>query len=310
VPIDLLGLTAELVAVASVSRAEGQLSDRIEAELRSMAHLDVTRVGDNVVGRTTLGRDQRLILAGHVDTVPPNDNDMPRLEGDRLYGLGASDMKGGLAVMLETARAVAEAAVDVTFVFYAREEVAASESGLLELWEARPDLLEADVALLGEPTAGVLEAGCQGTLRLRVVLLGERAHTARPWQGRNAIHRLGGLLCAIEAYEPRRPVLQGCAFREALQVVFVEGGVAGNVVPDRVELWINHRFAPDRSPAEAEAGVRALLAPFLDDRDSVELADVAPRRQMSRIALILARSSPGTVPATAAASKDESRPAK
>jgi len=276
VTTDLLALTAELVAVRSVSRTEGQLADRIEAELRALDHLEVTRIGDNVVARTTLGRAQRLILAGHTDTVPPNGNDLPRLEGDRLHGLGASDMKGGLAVMLEAARLVDDPAVDVTFVFYAREEVSAAESGLLEVWATRPDLLEGDVALLGEPTDGVLEAGCQGTLRLRVELRGERAHTARPWQGHNAIHRLGPVLSALDQYEPRRPVLQGCAFHEALQVVFVEGGVAGNVVPDRVELWINHRFAPDRTPAEAEAQVRALLAPFLEDRDSVELADVAP----------------------------------
>jgi succinyl-diaminopimelate desuccinylase len=276
VPSDLLQLTADLIAVPSESFSEGAITDLLESDLRGLSHLEVTRVGDNLVARTRLGRPVRVVLAGHTDTVPANGNAEPRIEGDVLWGLGSSDMKSGLAVMWELARRHVEPAVDVTYVFYAREEVASVHSGLGELFDARPDLLEGDVAVLGEPTDGQIEAGCQGTMRFRVTLRGARAHTARAWMGRNAIHRLGGLLSAIEQVEPRRPEILGCAFHEALQVVRVEGGVAGNVVPDRVEIDLGHRFAPDRTPEQAEEWVRALLAPFLESDDTVELVDASP----------------------------------
>ncbi|HEY6531418.1 MAG TPA: succinyl-diaminopimelate desuccinylase, partial [Acidimicrobiales bacterium] len=274
--VDLLARTAALVDIASPSRHEGPLVELLEAELRSLDHLEVTRVGDNLVARSTLGRPQRLILAGHTDTVPAVDNGSARLDGDRLHGVGSADMKGGLVVMLELARQLTEPAVDCTWVFYAREEIASVESGLGELFELRPDLLEGDAAVLGEPTAAHIEAGCQGTLRLRVVLRGERAHTARPWMGRNAVHRLAGILAALDSYVERRPVIDGCEFREALQAVSVEAGVAANVVPDEAVLTLNHRFAPDRDQAAAEAHVREVLAPHLEPGDSVEVVDAAP----------------------------------
>ncbi len=274
---DLLGRTEELCAIASESRAEGPITDHIDALLAAGAPgLERTRVGDNLVARTDLGRSLRVVLGGHTDTVPANGNAEPRRDGDTLWGLGTADMKGGLAVMVELALGVPEPAVDVTYVFYAREEIAATESGLEELFVARPDLLEGDVAVLGEPTDGELEAGCQGTLRLELTLAGARAHSARPWMGRNAIHRLGGLLTFLEGHECREPVLGGLQFRESLQAVGVTGGVAGNVVPDAATLVLNHRFAPDRTVEEAEAGVRDLIAPFLEDGDSVVLADAAP----------------------------------
>jgi succinyl-diaminopimelate desuccinylase len=273
---DLLELTAALVDVASPSFEEAALVALLHDELAAIDGLVVERVGDNLVARTELGRDRRLLLAGHTDTVPANGNARARVEGDRLHGVGSSDMKGGLAVMVALAREVRDPVVDLTFVFYAREEVAAVHSGLGELAEQRPDLLVADVALLGEPTDAALEAGCQGSLRLRVVLGGARAHPARPWMGRNAIHRLGALVSDLASYEPRRPVIDGLEFREALQVLGVQGGVSGNVVPDRVELVVNHRFAPDRTPGEAEAAVRAILAPHLEDGDEVVLEDMAP----------------------------------
>ena len=273
---DLLERTAALVGIASESFEEQQIAEVIERELRALPHLEVTRVGDNLVARTMLGRPVRVVLAGHTDTVPANGNAAPRIEGDVLWGLGSADMKAGLAVMLELARTRPEPAVDVTYVFYAREEVAAVHSGLGELFEQRPDLLEGDVAVLGEPTDGEIEAGCQGSMRFRLTLQGARAHLARAWMGRNAIHRLAPVLTTIAADEPRRPVLLGCEFHEALQVVSVDGGVAGNVVPDRAVLELGHRFAPDRSPAEAEAHVRELLAPHLEEGDTLELLDVAP----------------------------------
>ena len=274
--VDLLARTAALVDIASPSRAEGPLVDVIEAELRARPHLEVTRVGDNVVARTTLGRDRRVVLAGHTDTVPAADGLVTRLDGDRLHGVGAADMKGGLAVMCDLAARLVDPIVDVTYVFYAREEVAMAESGLGELFAERPDLLVGDVAVLGEPTDARIEAGCQGTLRARIVLHGTRAHTARPWMGRNAVHRLSGVLSELDRYVARVVTIDGCTFREALQAVAVEGGVAGNVVPDMATVTVNFRFAPDRSVAEAEAHVRALVAPHLEQGDTVEIVDVAP----------------------------------
>jgi succinyl-diaminopimelate desuccinylase len=272
---DLLAQTADLVAIPSESRAEAALAAHVEQRLRTLGHLQVDRVDDNVVARTELGRPLRLVVAGHLDTVPANGNDTPRIDGDVLWGLGAADMKGGLAIMLELASTVGEPAVDVTWVFYTGEELAAAHNGLGHLLAGRPDLVQGDAALLAEPTGAALEVGCQGTMRLTVALRGARAHTARPWMGRNAVHRAGRLLAALDAYEARRPVLDGCEYREALQAVYVEGGVAGNVVPDRAVVTLNHRFAPDRTPAEAQAHVESVLAPYLDEGDEVAIVDVA-----------------------------------
>jgi len=274
-PCDLLARTAALVDVASPSRGEGPLADLVEAELRALPWLEIERVGDNVVARTQQGRALRVLLVGHLDTVPANGNERARIEGDTLWGLGSADMKGGLAVQLELARTMPVTEVDVTYVFYACEEIEAAANGLGLLYRERPDLLAGDLALIGEPTAGQLEAGCQGTMRLRATMQGRRAHTARPWMGRNAVHRLGKLLAVLDRYEARQPDLQGCRYREALQAVAVEGGVAGNVVPDRAVVTINHRFAPDRTAGEAEAHVREVLAPVLEEGDTVEVVDVA-----------------------------------
>ncbi len=272
---DLLASTSELMAVPSLSRHEGALADRVEALLRACPGLEVTRVGDNVVARTDHGRAERLVLAGHLDTVAPNANETPRLEGDTLWGVGASDMKGGLAVMLDLAATVRDPAVDVTWCFYAREEIGRDDSGLLELWEQRPDLLTGDAAVLGEPTCALVEAGCQGTMRVRLSLAGVRAHTARPFTGRNAIHRLGSLLQRVADWPGREVVLDGCTYAEQLQAVAVEGGVAGNVVPDRAVVTLNHRYAPDRGQAEAEAFLHELLDPALEleGGDTWELLD-------------------------------------
>jgi succinyl-diaminopimelate desuccinylase len=273
---DLLARTAELIDIPSVSHNERAITDHIEAELRAAAWLDVSRIGDNVIARTALGRAMRVVVAGHTDTVPVNDNDHARIEGDTLWGLGASDMKSGLAVMLDLAGAIESPAVDVTWVFYAGEEAASEHNGLLEVLRVEPDLLRGDVAVLGEPTGAVIEAGCQGTMRLDVTLKGARAHSARPWMGRNAIHRLGRLLAVLDAWEGRQPVVDGCEYREAVQAVHVEGGVAGNVVPDSARVVINHRFAPDRSEAEAEQWLRSLIAPVLEEGDVADVTDSAP----------------------------------
>jgi succinyl-diaminopimelate desuccinylase len=269
---DLLALTAELVDIPSVSHDERAITDHLQGALRTVPWLDIDRVGENLVARTQLGRPARLLLAGHTDTVPVNGNAGARVEGDVLHGLGSCDMKSGVAVLLELARRVADPVVDVTYVFYACEEVDARFNGVNRLFAERPDLLACDAAVLAEPTGARIEAGCQGTMRVEVTFAGERAHTARAWMGRNAIHRLGEVLTRVSAYEARRVTIDGCEFREGLQAVRVEGGVAGNVVPDRATLWLNHRFAPDRTAAQAEAHVRGLVEPA----DGFELVDLAP----------------------------------
>ena len=275
---DLLALTADLVGIPSESHEEGAITERIRGELEATPWLRVDQLGNNLVARTDRGRPLRLVIVGHTDTVPINGNGEPRIDGDTLWGCGASDMKSGLAVMLELARTVSDPSVDLTYVFYEAEEVDAVHNGLGRLFRERPDLVAGDVALLGEPTDGVIEAGCQGTMRAEVLLVGARAHTARPWMGRNAIHRLGPVLQRLDSYVARRPVIDGCEYREAVQAVLVEGGVAGNVVPDRARLRVNHRFAPDRSADEATAMLRELVfaGGVEADGDTFDVLDCAP----------------------------------
>jgi succinyl-diaminopimelate desuccinylase len=276
---DLLLRTAELVDIPSVSHNEGAIADFVEAKLRDEAGgvLEIARIGDNLCARTTLGRPSRLLLAGHLDTVPPNRNERAVIEGDWLSGLGAVDMKGGLAVFMELAAALAEpeAALslgcDLTFLFYVCEEVERRHSGLLQVEKEAPEWLEGDAAVLGEPTASLVEAGCQGVLKVLVHSTGERAHTARPWMGRNAIHRLGPVIEAVSSFEERQPVIDGCRFREALQAVSISGGVANNVVPDEATLVLNHRFAPDRSAEEAFSSIRQLVLDALEDDDGISV---------------------------------------
>jgi len=272
---DLFALTAFLVDQPSESFHESALADWIEQQLEPFDHLVVTRIGDNVVARTELGRDRRVILAGHTDTVPANNNGSARIEGKVLHGLGAVDMKGGLAVMLAVAVTVPEPVHDLTFVFYAREEVARAHSGLGELIELAPELVAGDCAVLGEPTGAVIEAGCQGALRFEVALAGQRAHTARPWMGVNAVHRLGPILEKLAQWPARQPTIDGCTYHESLQAVAIEGGVSGNVVPDAAMVRVHHRFAPDRDLAAAETFVRDFVAEHLEDGDQVTVVDAA-----------------------------------
>lgn len=275
---DLLAVAFELVGISSVSRAESELAARVEAELRAHHDLAVERVGDNVVARSSFGRERRLILAGHLDTVPPFADRAPRVEGDVLWGLGAVDMKGGLAVMLDLAAEIEQMSVDVTFVFYSCEEIERSASGLGALVRERPELLEADAAVVGEPTACVVEAGCQGTVRALVTLTGRRAHVARPQMGVNAVHRLWPLLRSLAGYESREVVIDGCRYREQLQGVGVAGGVAGNVVPDEATVTVNFRFAPDREVDSAVEELRGILGGGLDASvgDSLQILDSSP----------------------------------
>ncbi|MHB1928584.1 MAG: succinyl-diaminopimelate desuccinylase [Acidimicrobiales bacterium] len=273
---DLLDRVAELVATPSVSLNETALADVIERCLRSTPWLDVVRIGDNVVGRSP-GVGSRIVVAGHLDTVPPNGNETPRREGDVLWGLGAADMKAGLSVMLELAGEEQPPPIGLTLVFYVAEEISREHNGLLQIQVADPEVLAADAAILCEPTGAVVEAGCQGSLALAVTLVGARAHTARPWRGSNAVHRLGPLMERVSSWPGRLPVLDGCAYREALQAVAVHGGVAGNVVPDAVTVTFNHRFAPDRTAQQAAEALRSYFEPVLDEGtgDRVVVVDAA-----------------------------------
>ena len=269
-------MTSTLVGIPSVSFEEAAIVDFLHDRLNQIPWLETSRIGDNLIARTNMEKGRRLLLGGHPDTVPANNNLEPRLEGETLWGLGAADMKGGLAVMLSLAEAVPSPAFDMTYLFYAREEVAAEHSGLKDIVDAAPELLDADLALLGEPTSGTVEAGCQGTMRFVLELKGERAHTARPWMGVNAIHRLDKALDVLNEYKERKPVIEGCEYHEALQAVRIEGGVAGNVVPDSVALTFNHRVAPDRDLEEAEDFIRTLFSSILTSEDSLTLVDSAP----------------------------------
>ena len=256
---DGAALTAQLVDIPSVSGEEGPLADAIEAALRPLAHLTVSRDGQTIVARTELGRAERVILAGHIDTVPVAGNLPSRADGSRLYGCGTSDMKAGVAVQLRLAAHLPAPSRDVTYVFYECEEVAAERNGLLRLSRTAPGLLAGDFAVLMEPSAGQIEGGCQGTLRAEVTAAGKRAHTARAWMGRNAIHEAGDILAVLRAYVPREPEVDGLRYHEGLNAVAIRGGVAGNVVPDECVVTVNYRFAPDLDGQQAADVVRALF---------------------------------------------------
>lgn len=268
---DPVTLTRQLVDIESVSRNEQQIADAVEAGLRAVPHLEVTRRGHTVVARTHLGRGERVVIAGHIDTVPVNDNLPSRLEDGLLHGLGSCDMKSGDAVLLHLAATLPEPNRDLTFILYEAEEIEEECNGLNLLAQSNPELMVADFAILMEPSGAIVEAGCQGTMRVKVRTTGERAHAARSWKGVNAIHGAAEVLTRLNAYESRRPVIDGLEYREGLNAVFISGGVAGNVLPDECVVSVNHRFAPDRSEAEAEQFLREYFDGF-----SLTVSDSAP----------------------------------
>ncbi|MFD0741830.1 succinyl-diaminopimelate desuccinylase [Phytohabitans flavus] len=268
---DPVALTRALVDIESVSLHEKEIADCVEEVLRSSPHLSVRRYGNTVMARTDLGRAQRVVLAGHLDTVPLNRNFPATIQGDLIYGCGTSDMKSGVAFALHLAVTVPDPRFDVTYFFYEAEEVDSQYNGLNLVANAHPDWLSADFAVLLEPTYGVVEAGCQGTMRAIVRTNGRRAHSARSWRGINAIHAAGEVLRRLQAYEPRTVSIDGCTYREGLNAVRILGGVAGNVIPDLCEVEINYRSAPDRSEADALAHVREVFNGF-----EIEVLDSAP----------------------------------
>jgi succinyl-diaminopimelate desuccinylase len=267
-------LTRAICDMPSVSGDERALADAIEAVVAPLEHLEVIRHGNTVVARTNLGRQQRVVIAGHIDTVPINDNVPSRFvdsDGERsLWGRGTVDMKAGVAVQLKLAVELVAPSVDITWMWYDNEEVAASLNGLKLLAEARPDLFAADFAILGEPSNGQVEGGCNGTLRAIVRTHGVRAHSARAWIGENAIHAAAPILARLAEYRAKEVFVEGLAYRESLSAVRISGGVAGNVIPDLCEVEVNYRFAPSKNAAAAEAHLRGVLDGF-----EVEITDAA-----------------------------------
>jgi succinyl-diaminopimelate desuccinylase len=268
---DVVALTGALVDIASESLSEQEIADAVESALSRLPHLEVVRDGHTLVARTALGRDERVVIAGHLDTVPANANFPSRLADGVLHGLGSCDMKGGVAVALLLAASVPEPVRDVTYVFYDAEEIAAEFNGLGRLARERPELLAGDFAILMEPSDAGVEAGCQGTMRVDVRTAGERAHSARSWMGSNAIHALAPVLDRLSTYVPRQVEIDGLVYREGLNAVGIRGGVAGNVVPDEAVVTVNFRFAPDRSEADAHQHLQEVFEGF-----GLTITDSAP----------------------------------
>jgi len=275
---DLVTLLRQLVDIESVSGNEAEIADAVEAVLRSCEHLETTRFGHTLVARTMLGRDQRVAIAGHLDTVPVANNLPSSLEehpeGLRVVGRGSCDMKGGVAVALKNAVTITEPVHDVTWLFYECEEVNGERNGLHLLAQQHPELLEADFAVLMEPSRAGVEGGCQGSIRVRITTSGTAAHSARSWMGHNAIHDLGPVLDRLAEFKPREVEVEGLVYREGLNAVGIGGGIAGNVVPDAAHVDINYRFAPDRSLDEA---LQILREHFSDWELEIEDASPAAR---------------------------------
>ncbi len=269
--VDPVELTRALVDIESVSRNEKAIADCVEDALRQVGHLTVDRLGHTVMARTDLGRAQRVVLAGHLDTVPINDNWPSTVAEDLIYGCGTSDMKSGVALALHLAATLPDPAYDITYLFYEAEEIESEFNGLNLVAAAHPEWLRADFAVLLEPTFGAVEAGCQGTMRVRLHTHGRRAHTARAWRGVNAIHGMAEVLRRLENYHARTVTIDGCTYREGLSAVRISGGIAGNVVPDECWIDVNLRFAPDRSEEQALEHLHEVFEGY-----DLEVTDSAP----------------------------------
>jgi succinyl-diaminopimelate desuccinylase len=263
---DVVELTRQICDIESVSGNETQLADSIQAALSQYAHLEVLRDGDAVVARTNLGRSSRVVIAGHIDTVPVADNlpvkFLPMEREQVLWGRGTVDMKAGVAVQLKLAATVAEPNTDVTWIFYDHEEVEASKNGLGRLARNHPELLNASFAVLCEPTGAQVEGGCNGTMRVEIKTHGVKAHSARPWMGENAIHATAEILTILANHKTDEVEVDGLVYRESLNAVLISGGIATNVIPDAATITVNYRFAPSKSVAQAEAHLRDIFAGF------------------------------------------------
>jgi succinyl-diaminopimelate desuccinylase len=267
-------LTRAICDIPSVSDEETPLADAIHAAVSALEHLEVYRDGDTIVARTSLGRERRVVIAGHIDTVPINDNVPTRdveIDGEAyLWGRGTVDMKAGVAVQLKLAAELTDPRVDITWMWYDHEEVDAELNGLTRLSRTRPNLFAGDFAILGEPSNGEVEGGCNGNLRALVRTRGIRAHSARAWVGDNAIHKAAPILQRLAEYRSREVAVEGLLYREGLNAVRISGGIAGNVIPDACTVEVNYRFAPNRTGEQAAAHVRDVFAGF-----EVEVVDLA-----------------------------------
>lgn len=274
---DVVELTRDICDIESVSGNETALANAIEAALRKYSHLEVIRDGDAIVARTNLGRPSRVVIAGHIDTVPVAGNlpvQMLSMEREQvLYGRGTVDMKAGVAVQLKLAATISEPSSDVTYIFYDHEEVEASKNGLGRLAKNHPELLDASFAVLCEPTSAEVEGGCNGTMRVELNFKGVKAHSARPWMGKNAIHDAAAALATLAAYVPAEEEVDGLVYRESLNAVLIKGGIATNVIPDDCTITVNYRFAPSKSGAQAEAHLREVFA--ATDLSVVDVAEGA-----------------------------------
>ncbi|MFM9130741.1 MAG: succinyl-diaminopimelate desuccinylase [Actinomycetes bacterium] len=255
-------LTLDLVNISSVSKDEKSIADSIEEALKKCNHLKLTRVNNSLVAQTSFGNKQRVVIAGHIDTVPANNNFPGKINNSEVVGLGSVDMKSGIAVALKLASEITSSNFDVTYLFYESEESETKFNGLELITKQQKDLLNCDFAILMEPTNGILEVGCQGSLRFEVSTSGKRSHSARWWNGENAIHKTNKILEILNNYKSREPEIDGYKFREGLQAVKINGGIAGNVVPDSVSVSINHRFAPDTSIDQATTNMKNLFKDF------------------------------------------------
>ena len=267
---DPADLTATLVDIPSVSTTEGPIADAIEAALRQVGRLDVVRLGNTVLARTDLDRPTRVLLAGHIDTVPIAGNVPSRVDGDLLHGCGTTDMKSGDAMLLHLAATLENPSRDLTFIFYECEEIEHDRNGLTLVEQEMPAWLTAELAILGEPTNGQVEAGCQGTAAVAVTVRGRRSHAARSWLGDNAVHGAAEVLNRLRAYRSRIVDIDGCEYREGINATSISGGVASNVIPDECVVKVNFRFAPDREPGGAVAVLEQMFDGF-----EVEVLDVA-----------------------------------
>ena len=267
-------LTLDLVNISSVSKDEKSIADSIEESLQELSHLKLTRVNNSLVAQTNFGNKQRLVIAGHIDTVPANNNFPGKMNTSEIVGLGSVDMKSGIAVALKLAAEITNSKFDITYLFYESEEIETKFNGLELITKQQKDLLNCDFAILMEPTNGILEVGCQGSLRFEVSAIGKRSHSARWWNGENAIHKTNKILEILNNYKSREPEIDGYKFREGLQAVKINGGIAGNVVPDSVNVSINHRFAPDTTIDQATANMKTLFKEF--NFHLVDAANAAP----------------------------------
>ncbi len=263
---DLVELTRAVCDIESVSGNEKELADAIESALAKYSHLEVIRDGDAIVARTNFGHATRVVIAGHIDTVPVADNLpiklLPMEREQVLWGRGTVDMKAGVAVQLKLAATLNKTNTDVTWVFYDHEEVEASLNGLGRIARNRPDLLDASFAVLCEPSNAQVEGGCNGTIRVEVRARGVKAHSARSWMGKNAVHASAEILNRLNAYEPQSVEVDGLVYRESMNAVLISGGMATNVIPDECVVTVNYRFAPSKSGEEAAAHLCELFDGF------------------------------------------------